>query len=145
MQQPLLELIERFRAAQDRGVAFVADVLGSVLGVRLPRSAREWVTICGETGLYHARRINGVEVYSHGFGIELTFADCAIDFDWGAAGEPDGFDVWRLWNFARSNAFGAPFPTHAEVRAWVEAASETGELTRDLCLYYSPRHRRKRA
>lgn len=141
VHRPLLELIERFRTAQDRGVAFVADVLGPVLGVRLPRSPREWVGICGETGLYHARWVNGVEVYSHGYGIELTFADCAIDFDWGEAGEPDGFDVWRLWNFASSNALGAPFPTHAEVRDWVESASAAGELTRDFYLCYSPHHR----
>jgi hypothetical protein len=134
-------LIERFREAQDRGVAFVIDVLGPTLGVRLPSTPLEWVCICGETGLYNVRWVNDVEVYSHGYGIELMFAGLTIDFDWGEFGEPDGFDVWRLWNFARLNRCGMPGIGHAEVRAWVEAAAATGELTKDRHLYYSPTHR----
>jgi hypothetical protein len=134
-------LIGRFRVAQDRAVTFITDVLGPTLGVRLPDSPTEWVTICAETGLYNVRWINGVEVYSHGYGIELMFTGLTIDFDWGKAGEPDGFDVWRLWNFARDNPCGLPCPEHAEVRAWVEEAAAAGELTQDLYLYYSPVHR----
>lgn len=141
MHPSLVTLIERFRAAQDRGVGFVADVLGPVLGVRRPASGDEWVTICGETGLYHARWVNGVGVYSHGYGVELDFGALTIDFDWGDAGEPDGFDVWRLWNFANRNPVAAPCPARAAVRAWVEAAAAAGELTRDRRLFYSPAHR----
>ena len=46
-----------------------------------PTSNRDQVAICGETGLYAVRWVNGVEVYAHGYGIELTFPDLAIDFD----------------------------------------------------------------
>lgn len=141
MHPSLAALIGRFRAAQDRGVRFVADVLGPALGVRLPSTTGEWVAICGGTGLYNVRWINGVEVYSHGYGIELIFAGLTIDFDWGERGEPDGFDVWRLYNFARLNPCGPPGPEHAAVAAWVEEAAERGELTRDRHLYYSPVHR----
>jgi hypothetical protein len=141
----LTALIERFRHAQDRGVAFVVEVLGPTLGVRLPTTADEWVNICGETGLYNARWVNGVEVYSHGYGIELIFAGLTIDFDWGEFGEPDGFDIWRLYNFARHNPCGEPTPTHAEVTAWVEEAAAAAELTPARSwhygLYYSPAHR----
>jgi hypothetical protein len=139
----LLDLIQRFRHAQDRGVAFVADVLGPTLGVRLPRSGNEWVAISGESGLYRVRWVNGVEVYSHGYGIELIFDGLTIDFDWGERGEPDGFDVWRLYNFARLNPCGPLSPEHAEVAAWIEQAAAAGELTRDRSLYYSPAHRAK--
>ncbi|QDU19864.1 DUF6896 domain-containing protein [Urbifossiella limnaea] len=145
MHQFLTALIERFRHAQDRGVAFVVEVLGPTLGVRLPTTADEWVTICGETGLYNARWVNGVGVYSHGYGIELTFPGLTIDFDWGEFGEPDGFDIWRLYHFARLNPCGVPTPTHAEVTAWVEEAVAAGELTANrpwqYGLYYSPAHR----
>lgn len=141
MRPSLVPLIERFRKAQDSGVAFIVEVLGPALGVRLPNSPMEWVTICGETGLYNARWISGVGVYSHGYGIELTFAGLTIDFDWGESGEPDGFDGWWLWNFARLNPCNAPCPERAEVRAWVEDAAAKGELTRDRYLYYSPAHR----
>jgi hypothetical protein len=57
MNPILEEVIARFRAAQDRGVAAVVGVLGPTLGVRLPRSNREWVAICSESGLYHVRRV----------------------------------------------------------------------------------------
>jgi hypothetical protein len=141
MQPALLSLIKRFRSAQDRGVAFIVDVLGPTLGVRLPNDPRDWVAICGETGLYNARWINGVGVYSHGYGIELVFGGLTIDFDWGEAGEPDGFDVWWLWNFARLNPCPEPCPEHAQVRAWLEDAVAANELARDFFLYYSPSHR----
>jgi hypothetical protein len=138
---PLEALIRRFRRAQDRGVAFVIDVLGPAFGVRLPDSGWDWAIFCGETGLHNVRETNGVGVYTHGYGIELIFDDVTIDFDWGDAGEPDGFDVWRLYNFARLNPSEVPSPEHDEVRAWVEAAAAAGELFRDGSLYYSPAHR----
>src|SRR5262245_9434456 len=103
MHPVLTDMIGRFRAAQDRGVAAVVEVLGGALGVRLPASNREWVAICAECGLYIVRAVNGIEIDAHGYGIELVFPDVTIDFDWGAAGEPDGFDAWRLWHFVRVN------------------------------------------
>ncbi len=71
MQTALMTLIERFREAQDRGVAFILGVLGPTLGVKLPASPLDWIAICGETGLYNVRWINGVDVYTHGYGIEF--------------------------------------------------------------------------
>jgi hypothetical protein len=141
MHPSLLTLIERFREAQDRGVAFIVRVLGPTLGVRLPNSPTDWINICGETGLYNVRWMNGVEVYSHGYGIELLIGRLTIDFDWGEFGEPDGFDVWRLWNFARLNPSASPCPEHSEVRTWVQEAAAAGELVQDRYLYYSPAHR----
>jgi len=137
----LVALIARFRKAQDRGVAFITDVLGSTLGVRRPTSQPDWVEICGETGLYNVRWVKGVGVYSHSYGIELAFGDLTIDFDWGDAGEPDGFDEWWLYNFARHNPYGVPCPEHPQVRAWIEQATAANELLRDHYLYYSPAHR----
>lgn len=141
MHPALVVWISRFREAQDRGVKFIVEVLGPTLGVQLPSSPMDWVTICGETGLYNARWVNGVEVYSHGYGIELIFTGLTIDFDWGEFGEPDGFDVWRLWNFARLNPCAIPCPNHDEVRTWVDEAAAASELIKDRYLYYSPTHR----
>lgn len=85
-------LSEWFRVAQDQGVAFITDGLGPVLGGRLPQTAGEWITVCGETGLYNVRRVNGVEVYAYGYEGELAFGGLTIDSDWGEFGEPDGSD-----------------------------------------------------
>ena len=144
MHTSLQALIKRFRFAQERGVAFIVGVLGPTLGVRLPRTPDQWVAICGETGLYNVRWVNGVEVYSHGYGIELIFGGLTIDFDWGEFGEADGFDIWRLYSFARLNPCGVPSPEHAVVSAWVEEAAAAGELTQDRYLYYSLVHRAMR-
>lgn len=141
MNPALLNLIEKFRAAQDRAVAFITGTLRSVLGVRLPTSKYDWLIICGETGLGCVNRVNGVEVYSHGYGIELTFPDLAIDFDFGDHGETDGFDVWRLHFFSRCNQNLVPLAKYAVVENWLGEALAAGELTRDRLLCYSPAHR----
>jgi hypothetical protein len=141
MNRVLAAMIRRFRAAQDRGVAAIVEVLAPTLGVRLPGSNREWVGICVACGLYQVRWVNGIGVYAHGYGIELALGDVMIDFDWGDAGEPDGFDTWRLWNFVRSNEIAVDCESQAQVRAWLEEAAAFGELTQDRLLYYSPVHR----
>jgi len=144
MNPVLAEMIGRFRSAQDRGVAFVTDVLGPALGVRRPASNREWVAICGDCGLLKRRHLEGVEVYAHGFGIELIFDGLTIDFDWGDRGEPDGFDGWRLWYFCQTNAIKVDCGSCSQVRSWLEEAVVLGELTKDRLLYYSPDHRATR-
>jgi len=141
MHHVLADMIARFRDAQDRAVGVLVGVLADTLGIRVPTSNREWVTICAECGLYNTRRVNGIEVYAHGFGIELVLDGVTIDFDWGDAGEPDGFDAWRLWNFIRVNELPVACDSYAQVRSWLEEAAASGELTRDQLLYYSPAHR----
>jgi hypothetical protein len=141
MNPVLADMIGRFRAAQDRGVAAIVEALGPALGVRLPASNREWVTICAETRLYKVRRVNGLGVYAHGYGVELTLDGVTVDFDWGDAGEPDGFDAWRLWYFVQANKIAVDCRGYSQVRSWLEKAAARDELTRDTCLYYSPVHR----
>jgi uncharacterized protein DUF6896 len=141
MNPVLADMVRRFRSAQDRGVAAVAEVLGPALGVRLPASNREWVSICVDCGLYKVRHVNGIGVYAHGYGIELTLDGLTIDFDWGDLGEPDGFDAWWLWNFVQSNGITVDCGSFSQVRSWLEEAAALGELTRDDLLYYSPANR----
>jgi hypothetical protein len=140
MNLALPPMIDRFRAAQDRAVALLAD-LAKPLGIRLPKSNREWVGICAESGLYKVRRFNDIEIYAHGYGIELVIDGTNIDFDWGDQGESDGFDGWRLWNFCRNNGLPMECESCSQVQSWLEQAAESGELTRDRLLFYSPAHR----
>jgi hypothetical protein len=137
MNAVLASVIEQFRAAQDRGVATLTDQFG----VPPPSSNREWVTLCASLGLDNVRSINGVGFDAHGYGVELTFADLTIDFDWGDAGEPDGFDAWRLWNFVRENGLDADCRDSLQIQRWLDEAHRRGELTRDGTLYYAPAHR----
>jgi hypothetical protein len=135
-------MINRFRPAQDRAVAFLVEVVGPATGLRLPTSNREWVEICAECGVSRKTIVvNGVEVYAHGFGLELNFNDLQIDFDWGDSGEPDGFNSWWLLNFCRRNAIDFDCRNHSQIRSWLEEAAAQGELSRDSELFYSPNHR----
>ncbi len=74
----------------------------------------------------------------------LVVDGVTIDFDWGECGEPDGFDTWRLWLFARLNPSVVVCPEHAQVREWIEEAAAAGELVQDRYLYYSSHHRARR-
>ena len=85
--------------------------------------------------------MNGIGVYAHGYGIELSFDGLTIDFDWGDLGEPDGFDAWRLWNFYQTNGFVVDCASSCQIRSWLEEAITLGELTKDRLLYYSPANR----
>jgi hypothetical protein len=137
MHPVLAELVRRFREAQDRGVA----VLTEQLAVPLPKSNRDWFHFCNSQGLYQARTIKGVGFYAHGYGVELTLEDMTIDFDWGDAGEADGFDAWRLWKFIDDNKLDIQCNDDSQVDEWLQQAYRAGELTKDDHLYYSPAHR----
>jgi hypothetical protein len=137
MHPSLAELIRRFRDAQDRGVA----VLTEQLEFPLPNSNREWFHFCNSQGLYEARTIKGIGFYAHGYGIELALEGTTIDFDWGDAGEADGFDAWRLWKFIGDNNVDIKIHDYSQIDEWLEQAYHAGELTKDSQLFYSPAHR----
>jgi hypothetical protein len=144
MNAILADIIRRFRAAQDRGVATLLR-----LGVPLPASNREWGRLCAARGIYQTRELDGIGIYVHGYGIELILDDVSIDWDWGDAGEPDGFDAWRLWVFVSQNHLDVGIAPErreafAQIGAWLEESHLAGELTRDMHLYYSPLHRATR-
>ena len=87
----LAEIFAAFRSAQDRAVA----TLTKDFGYPRPDSVSAWAFYCKDQGFHYDRVTkNGIVCYFHGYGVEVTFPDLVIDFDWGDAGEPDGFDGW---------------------------------------------------
>ena len=44
---------------------------------------------------------DGTKYELHGIGCTFYFTDCEVDFDFGVSGRIDGFDFWRLWDYAR--------------------------------------------
>ncbi|MGN6545331.1 MAG: DUF6896 domain-containing protein [Aureliella sp.] len=136
MKPELDSLIRQFRDAQDIAVSVITEVLR----IPLPRSGPDWVKYCWATELQKRRELGGIPIYAHGFGIELSIGSLKIDFDWGPNGEPDGFDVWRLYNFTLDNSTGVAC-THEEVLQWVDEAYAIGELQRSGDTYFDPRRR----
>ena len=43
----------------------------------------------------------GVKYELHGIGCRINLSTGSVDFDYGPNGEINGFDTWRLYNFAR--------------------------------------------
>ena len=105
MHEDLQQVIRHFRASQDLAVTTLRDRLG----VPMPPSNIAWAewshgkegpqhSALHELGLQH-----GLQIRTHGFGVEIRFPNLYIDFDWGDCGEGYGFDVWRLWNHCCEN------------------------------------------
>ena len=99
MHDTLRILIDEFRTAQDFGVY----VLTNDLKLPRPQSGLHYHDYCCKHGLFQVRLIDEVGFYAHGYGVELKIKSLTIDFDWGDKGQADGFDVWRLYNFAVQN------------------------------------------
>ena len=136
MNATLDTLIEKFRAAQDIGVA----TLENDLKIPRPSSGLDWVHYCIKNNLSEVEDLRGVGIYTHGYGVELTIGALIIDFDWGDNGEPDGFDAWRLWRFTQSNHPEIEC-SHESIERWLESAHQDGELTKVGDLYFDPRRR----
>lgn len=136
LRTELDHLIARFRDAQDIAVQCIIHVLK----FPLPKTCLKWVEYCDRHDVYPLRHRNGVNFYAHGYGIELQVEGLSIDFDFGPNGEPDGFDAWRLYRFAETNAAGVRC-THAQAKQWIEEAHGEGELIQIGNLYFDPKRR----
>ena len=136
MLRELEDMIERFRFAQDNA----AKLLFQEIALPIPASNRDWVTYSIESGLTSKRQLSGFPIRVHGFGIEISLAEYTIDFDFGDAGELDGFDAWRLWNFYEENQI-PQFADQLQIAAMLKTAHDQARLIKDFHLYYDPKRR----
>lgn len=92
MDSGLARLIADYQASVRDAVTLL-----KMSGIPLPASNTEW------TGVdIPARGVldGGVSYFKHGYGCAVRFTSRAVDFDFGANGEIDGFDSWRLVSYA---------------------------------------------
>jgi hypothetical protein len=79
----------------------------------------------------------GFTFYKHGFGCSVDGPEWGIDFDFGADGQIDGFDAWRLFAFARRRLSEYGFTSAEEIESAVYLAADAGELEfSGYILYY---------
>ncbi|MFK8052408.1 MAG: hypothetical protein AB8F65_05500 [Woeseiaceae bacterium] len=52
---------------------------------------------------------DGINYFNHGYGVAMTDGKRKIDLDLGDKGEINGFDAWRLFDFAESNKISTTF------------------------------------
>jgi hypothetical protein len=121
MDRALSQLISQY-------VGVAADLFPKVaahVGADLPISNEDWACLDvdqrGETA-------DGVKYFKHGYGVAMTDGSRHIDLDLGDEGQIDGFDAWRLFDFAEKNDIEIPFGSHECLDGVLETAAGAGEL-----------------
>ena len=80
----------------------------------------------------------GFKFYVHGFGCAVDGPEWGVDFDFGAAGEIDGFDATRLHDFARKRLADYGFRSEAEIDESIKSAERAGSLRFSGYILYHP-------
>lgn len=75
--------------------------------------------------------INGIDFSFHGVGCRGTVDGMDVDFDFGPDGRTDGFDAWRLWNFAKQKPAAYPqFQRQEDINTALEMLARSGDIER---------------
>ena len=69
-----------------------------------------------------------VKYFKHGYGCAVHLPSGVVDFDFGEHGETDGFDLWRLNNFAEDRLLAYGFASESELKACFAGAVEAGAI-----------------
>lgn len=104
------------------------------LGASPPVSNIEWACL----GVpQRGRTPDGINYFKHGFGVAMTDGKRKIDLDLGENGEINGFDAWRLFDFAEGNKISTSFGSLEDIETAIDEAVASGELTYSgYTLYY---------
>lgn len=122
MNAKLFSLIREYLGAVGEAVGLLS---GS--GIALPKTNRAWADLqMPASGLLSG----GVRYRKHGYGCEVFLADGSVDFDFGADGQTDGFDEWRLQRFLRSRVPEDGSLTKDELSEAFDGAVASGEIIR---------------
>ena len=85
----------------------------------------------------HGELYGGARYFKHGYGCAVHLPSAKVDFDFGAQGQIDGFDLWRLVDFAARGLAKYGFSSEQAVKTAFQAAVESGEIVAsEYILYY---------
>lgn len=103
-------------------------------GIRMPSSNLQWI----KANIPQSGLLDGDIAYvKHGIGCTVYLPDGEVDFDFGMLGEINGFDVWRLFIFAREKLSTYGFESQDALESCFETAVSEGHLVRsDDSLFY---------
>ncbi|UST97126.1 DUF6896 domain-containing protein [Pseudomonas siliginis] len=81
---------------------FIAMVESSTLVFERKFGTRDIRRLWRSKAIKRCGRVTrGVKYELHGIGCRINLSTGSVDFNYGPNGEINGFDVWRLYNFAR--------------------------------------------
>jgi hypothetical protein len=132
MDERLSRIVQDYQSAIRQAVDLMTRS-----GIPRPATNTDWVgTDLRQTG----ELAGGVRYFKHGYGCAVQLASGWVDFDFGAHGEIDGFDLWRLGNYARGRLSAYRLASEEELKSLFEAAVRDGELVYSgYILYYTRR------
>jgi len=128
MDARLMNLIRDFQ----RKVAQAVSMLESA-GIARPLSNIAWASADFPK---RGPMPGGFTFYPHGFGCAIRCQDWSVDFDFGDAGEIDGFDEGRLCSFGGKRLADYGFKSEDEIRLSYRQATEVGDLMPSRTLSY---------
>lgn len=129
MDQRLLTLINDYFGA----VSSVVQLLEQS-GIARPSSNTDWAcSAIPQMGVL----VGEVKYFKHGYGCTVHLKGGAVDFDFGAKGEINGFDAWRLASFSEGRLARYGFMSKKELDACFDAEVAAGALVYSgYILYY---------
>jgi hypothetical protein len=102
------------------------------VGVVVPESSTAWAT----NGLKKGTLSDGAVYLKHGIGCLIEAPEGGVDFDFGDHGELDGFDAWRLLQFAEISNGRHAVDDKKKIQASLDSAVAAGEIEKRGSLYY---------
>lgn len=129
MDPRLFKLVRDYQRAVARAVALL-----NAAGVPRPASNNAWALaqIPPEGDL-----AEGCHYHKHGYGCAVRAPSWHVDFDFGDTGQIDGFDLWRLQDFADARLAEYGFKSEEELEEAFGAAVAAGDLQYSgYILYY---------
>lgn len=128
MHPELQSLISDFVATVARRFA----QLQREIGVAAPASSTAWAT----NGLKKGTLSDGAVYSKHGVGCLIEASAGGVDFDFGDRGEIDGFDAWRLVQFAEISNGRHAITDKRKIEALLHSALTSGEIEKRGSLYF---------
>ena len=102
------------------------------VGVAAPESRIAWAT----NGLKKGTLSDGAVYSKHGVGCLIEAEAGGVDFDFAERGEFDGFDAWRLVQFAGKSGGRHAITDKKKIEALLDSAVAIGEIEKRGSLYY---------
>ncbi|UGQ47309.1 DUF6896 domain-containing protein [Massilia endophytica] len=120
MDERLRYLIDEYQSA----VKFATSLMYRS-GINMPQSDYAWAHMdIAPSGTLDV----GVQYHKHGAGCMVELQSGTVDFDFGANGEIDGFDLWKLTQFVAHSDIDYGFESETEIEHAYNAALQSGEM-----------------
>lgn len=120
--EELKDIIIQFNLAQAKAI----EILENDFNCHKPKSQDDFISRCVQIIREQNYQANGYKIRPHGIGMEININGTKIDFDFGANGEFNGFDSWRLFQFIQNNKIQTQINSESQLNGLFKSALAKG-------------------